>query len=136
MCQFVEYTYIVKLAKFQLPSFRRSAVANKNSLGGGGAGSAPPRKIGLSILLKPDFHSHFSLVSSEILRMGHAQSGETNRIERKNIFPSVRISSSNISTSAKISYRETNQTSFLNHVDISRGLKNFYKMVAPQLYQA
>ena len=32
MCQFVEYTYKVKLAKFQLPSFRRSAVANKNSL--------------------------------------------------------------------------------------------------------
>ena len=31
MCQFVEYTYKVKLAKFQLPSFRRSAVANKNS---------------------------------------------------------------------------------------------------------
>ena len=32
MGQFVEYTYKVKLAKFQLPSFRRSAVANKNSL--------------------------------------------------------------------------------------------------------
>ena len=33
MCRFVEYTYKVKLAKVQLPSFRRSAVANKNSPG-------------------------------------------------------------------------------------------------------
>ena len=43
--QFFEYTYKVKLAKFQLPNFRRSAVTNENSLGGGGgggrAGSAP-----------------------------------------------------------------------------------------------
>ena len=36
-----------------------------------------------TILLKPDFHSRFSLVASEILRMGHAQSGETNRKGRK-----------------------------------------------------
>ena len=48
MCQFVKYIYKVKLAKFQLPSFRRSAVANKNSLGGGGGGAG---KIGLSILM-------------------------------------------------------------------------------------
>ena len=34
--QFFEYTYKVKLAKFQLPRFRRSAVTNENSLGGGG----------------------------------------------------------------------------------------------------
>ena len=30
----------------------------------------------------------------------------------------------------------TNQTSFLSHVDISRGSKKFHKMVTPQLYQA
>ena len=41
--------------------------------------------------VKPDFHSCFSLVASEIFRMGHAQSGETIRIERKNIFRSLRI---------------------------------------------
>ena len=33
--------------------------------------------------IKPDFHSCFSLVASEIFRMGHAQSGETNRMGRK-----------------------------------------------------
>ena len=33
-CQLFEYTYKVNLAKFQLPSFRRSAVTNENSLGG------------------------------------------------------------------------------------------------------
>ena len=43
-CQFFEYTYKVKLAKFQLPSFRRSAVTNENSLGGQ---AASPGKIGL-----------------------------------------------------------------------------------------
>ena len=86
--------------------------------------------------LKPDFRSRFSLVASEIFRMGHAQSGETNRIGRKNIFRSVRIWSSNISTSAKFSSSETNQTSFLSHVDVSRRSKNFYKMAASQLYQA
>ena len=37
---------------------------------------------------------------------------------------------------AKFSYSETNQTSLLSHVDVSRGLKKFYKMAAPQLYQA
>ena len=36
--------------------------------------------------LKPDFHLRFSLVASDILHMVHAQSGETNRIGRKNIF--------------------------------------------------
>ena len=43
--QLFEYTYKVKLAKFQLPSFSRSAVTNENSLGG----QAPPPqgKIGL-----------------------------------------------------------------------------------------
>ena len=40
---------------------------------------------------KPDFHSRFSLVASEIFRMGDVQNGETNRIGRKNIFSSVRI---------------------------------------------
>ena len=45
--QFFEYTYKVKLANFQLPSFRRSAVTNENSLGG--AGSAPPGKVGLRV---------------------------------------------------------------------------------------
>ena len=40
---------------------------------------------------KPDFHSRFSLVASENFSMGHAQSGETNKTERKNIFRSVRI---------------------------------------------
>ena len=69
--------------------------------------------------LKSDFHSHFSLVSSEFFRMGHAQSGETNRSVRKNIFRSVRIGSSNISNSAKFSHSEPNQTSFVSHVDIS-----------------
>ena len=39
----------------------------------------------------PDFHSSFSLVASENFRMGHAQSGETNKTERKNIFRSVCI---------------------------------------------
>ena len=34
--KFFEYTYKVKLAKFQLPSFRHSAVTNEKSLGGGG----------------------------------------------------------------------------------------------------
>ena len=29
--------------------------------------------------MKPHFHSRFSLLASEIFRMGHAQSGETNR---------------------------------------------------------
>ena len=48
-------------------------------------------KLLYHLLLKPDFHSLFSLVESEISRMGHAQSGETNRIGRKNIFHSVRI---------------------------------------------
>ena len=71
-------------------------------------------------LLKPDFHSRFSLVASEMFCMGHAQSGETNRTGRKNVFSSVCIGSSNISTSAKLSYSETNQTPFLNHVDILR----------------
>ena len=33
--------------------------------------------------IKPDFHSRFSLVASEIFRMGHAQSRDTNRIGRK-----------------------------------------------------
>ena len=42
-------------------------------------------------VIKPDFHSRFSLVASENFRMGHAQSGETNKTERKNIFRSVRI---------------------------------------------
>ena len=41
--------------------------------------------------VKPDFHSRFSLVASEIFRTRHAQSGETNRTGRKNIFRSVRI---------------------------------------------
>ena len=41
--------------------------------------------------IKPDFHSHFSLVANEILRIENAQSGETNRIGRKNIFRSVGI---------------------------------------------
>ena len=86
--------------------------------------------------IKPDFHSRFFFVASEIFRTGHAQGGETNRTGRKNIFCSVRIWSSNISTSAKFSHGETNQTSFLSHVDISRGSKNFHKMAAPQLCQA
>ena len=41
--------------------------------------------------LKPDFHSRFSLVDSDNFLMGDAQSGETNRTGRKNIFCSVRI---------------------------------------------
>ena len=86
--------------------------------------------------LKPDFHSHVLLVASEFFHMGHAQSGKTNRSVRKDIFRSVRIGSSKISTFAKFSYNETNHTSFLSHVDISRGQKNFHKMAAPQLYQA
>ena len=40
-------------------------------------------------LLKPDFHSRFSLVASEMFCMGHAQSGETNRTGRKNVFSSA-----------------------------------------------
>ena len=39
--------------------------------------------------IKPDFHSHFSLVARENFRIGHAQSGETNRTERKTVFHSV-----------------------------------------------
>ena len=72
-------------------------------------------------VLKPDFHSRFSLVASENFSTGSAQSGETKRTGRKNIFRSVRIGSLNISTTAKFSYSETNQTSFLSHVDITRG---------------
>ena len=34
-------------------------------------------------LVKPDFHSRFSLVASEKFRMGHAQSGETNKQDEK-----------------------------------------------------
>ena len=41
--QFFEYTYKVKLAKFQLSSFRRSAVTDENS-----QPAPPPGKIGLS----------------------------------------------------------------------------------------
>ena len=33
--------------------------------------------------VKPDFHSRFSLVASEIFRMGHARSVEMNRTGRK-----------------------------------------------------
>ena len=46
--QFFEYTYKVKLANFQLRSFRRSAVTNENSLGG----NLPPPsgKVGLNNL--------------------------------------------------------------------------------------
>ena len=33
--------------------------------------------------IKPDFHSRFSLVASEIFRIRHAQSGETNGTGRK-----------------------------------------------------
>ena len=43
----------------------------------------------------------------------------------KNIFHSVRIWSSKISTSGKFSCSKTNQTSFLSHVDVSWGSKNF-----------
>ena len=74
--------------------------------------------------LKPDFHSRFSLVDNDNFRMGDAQSGETNRTGRKNIFCSVRIWSSNISTTAKFFYSETN---FLSHVEITRGSKNITK---------
>ena len=35
--------------------------------------------------IKPDFHSRFSLVTSDFFHMGHSQSGETNRTERKKI---------------------------------------------------
>ena len=45
--KFFEYAYKVKLTKFQLPSFRRSAVTNENSLGGQ-ALPPPPGKIGLN----------------------------------------------------------------------------------------
>ena len=34
-------------------------------------------------MLKPDFHSRFLLVVSEIFRMGHAQSGNMNRKDEK-----------------------------------------------------
>ena len=61
------------------------------------------------------------LVASESFRMGHAQSDETNIAGRKYIFRSIRIWRLNISTSAKFSYSETNQTAFLSHVNISRG---------------
>ena len=44
-----------------------------------------------TVFIKPDFHSRFSLVASENFRMRHAQSGETNKTGRKNIFRSVRI---------------------------------------------
>ena len=37
----------------------------------------------LKPVLKPDFHSRFSLVASEIFRMGRAHSNETNRTGRK-----------------------------------------------------
>ena len=81
--------------------------------------------------LKPDLHSRFPLAASEIFRMVHAQSVERIEQDEKNIFRSVRIWSSNISTSAKFPHSETSQTSFLSHVDISRGSKNFHKKAAP-----
>ena len=62
--------------------------------------------------------------------------GDTNRIGCKNMFSSVRIWFSNISTSVKLSCIETNQTSLLCHVDFSRWSKNFYNMTAPWLDQA
>ena len=75
-------------------------------------------------MLKPDFHSRFSLVASEIFAWDMRR--VVKRIEQdKKIFPSVRISSSNISTSAKFPHSETNQTSFLSHADILRGSKKF-----------
>ena len=86
---------------------------------------------------KPDFHSRFSLVASENFRMRHAQSGETNRTDAKmsfalfafevEIFQLLR----NFLTAKPIM-----QTSFLSHVDVTRGSKFFYEMAAPQLYEA
>ena len=40
-------------------------------------------KCQISVTLKPDFHSRFSLVASEIFLMGHAESGETNKKDEK-----------------------------------------------------
>ena len=80
---------------------------------------------------KPDFHSRLSPAKfsacSVVKRMGQ---------DEKNIFRSVRIWSSDVSTSAKFSHSETNQTAFLSHVNISQIYKNFHKMAAPQLCQA
>ena len=45
----------------------------------------------LNFTVKPYFHSSFSIVASEIFYMGHAQSGETNRTGRKNIFRSIHV---------------------------------------------
>ena len=47
--QFFEYIYKAKLANFQLPSFRRSAVTNENSLGGQNLPPPTPGKVGLKV---------------------------------------------------------------------------------------
>ena len=70
-------------------------------------------------------------LASENFRMGHAQSGKTNKARQKDILPSVHIWNSNISTSEKFSYSETNQTFSLSHVDISRWLKYFSQTGRP-----
>ena len=73
---------------------------------------------------RPDFHSHSWLLASESFHMGHAQSCETNRVGRKHLSLCSHLKFKCFSF-CKISYSETNQTSFLSHVHISRQSKIF-----------
>ena len=79
------------------------------------------------VLIKPNFHSHFSLVDSKRFCMGHANRTEINRARPKSIFVLSAFEIQNISTSANFPYSETNQCSLLSHVDISRRSNNFFK---------
>ena len=72
--------------------------------------------------IKSHFHSKFFVV-------------DMHKSDEKNILCSAHIRSSNISASAKFSSGETNQISFLSHVELSKLPKNFYKMVSQELDQ-
>ena len=76
-----------------MPSFIVLAQLYHCFLEGGGIhppSHRKPKKPGLN-RVKPDFHSRFSLVASEVFRMRHAQSGKNEENRTKNIFRSVRI---------------------------------------------
>ena len=65
--------------------------------------------------LKPDFNSCFSLVVSGIFRIGHAQSGETNRTGRKKYLSVCLHLKFKYFNFCEIFSHETNQTFFLSY---------------------
>ena len=83
---------------------------------------------------KPDLHSRFSLVASEILLMGHVQSGETNRTGRKISFALFAFEVQLFQL--LLNFQTAKPDFFLSHVGILRGSKNFPKMATPQFHQA